>query len=436
MQLDIESWGRFPHSRSELIPLHWRDQDIPFQQFGGSFLPYGMGRSYGDICLNDGNAILGTKALDRVQAFDHQSGRFVAEAGITLDGIIRLAIPRGWFLPVTPGTRFVTLGGAIANDVHGKNHHRDGTFGHHVIRFQLRRSDGSRLVCSAHEKSDWFHATIGGLGLTGLIEWAEIQLKPISNSWVDVETVRFGDLDEFFALSSDSQEKYEYLVAWIDSLALRRTGRGVFIRGNHNVDPQRAERQLPKHPKLNVPNLVGINVLNLHTIKCFNTAYYWAKNLQRKTATIHFEPFFYPLDAIGSWNRLYGPNGLLQWQALIPLSARDAARQILTAAARSGSGSFLTVMKVMGGQRGAGLMSFAGRGITIAFDFPNQPNTRKLLSRLDDIVAETGGRLYPAKDGAMSGEHFRQFYPQWKDLQTFMDPRFSSSFWRRVTESS
>jgi FAD/FMN-containing dehydrogenase len=436
MQVEIESWGRFPRTRSELISLNWSDQEIPFQQLGGSFLPYGMGRSYGDLCLNDGNTILATKRLDRVRAFDHQSGRFVAEAGITFDAILRLAIPRGWFLPVTPGTRFVTLGGAIANDVHGKNHHRAGTFGHHLVRFQLRRSDGSRLLCSADENADWFRATVGGLGLTGLIEWAEVQLKPIANSWVDAESIRFGDLDEFFALSSASEQEYEYLVAWIDSLALRRVGRGVFIRGNHNTDLQRTERRPPKRHKLNVPNLFGMNLLNRHSIKLFNTVYYWAKNVQRGTATIHFEPFFYPLDAIGSWNRFYGSRGLLQWQALIPLSARDAARDILTAAARSGSGSFLTVMKVMGGQTPAGLMSFSGPGVTIAFDFPNQANVRKLLSRLDGIVAETGGRLYPAKDAVMSGKHFRQFYPQWEELLARVDPCFSSSFWRRVTESS
>jgi FAD/FMN-containing dehydrogenase len=435
MQVEVESWGRYPRSRSEMVVLNWRDQEIPFEQFGGSFLPYGMGRSYGDLCLNDGNAVIGTRGLDRVIEFDTQGGRLIAEAGITFDAILRLAAPRGWFLPVTPGTRFVTLGGAIANDVHGKNHHRAGTFGHHVIQFQLRRSDGSRILCSADENADWFRSTIGGLGLTGLIEWAEVRLKPIVNSWVDAQSVRFGGLDEFYALSTESFENYEYLVAWIDSLAVQRLGRGVFLRGNHNTDPSRTERLPGQEPKLTVPNVVPVNLLNRHALKAFNTAYYWARSAQGKTTAIHFAPFFYPLDAIGGWNRLYGPSGLLQWQALIPLSSRDATRQILDAAARSGSGSFLTVMKVMGGQPAAGLLSFSGRGLTIAFDFPNHAGTRKLLSRLDQIVAEAGGRLYPAKDAAMSGEHFRQFYPHWQELLPYIDPRFSSSFWRRVTES-
>jgi FAD/FMN-containing dehydrogenase len=435
MQVEVESWGRFPRSRSELIPLSWRDQYIPFDQMGGSFLPYGMGRSYGDLCLNDGNAVLATRGLDKVIAFDDRSGRLIAEAGITFDAILRLAIPRGWFLPVTPGTRFVTLGGAIANDVHGKNHHRAGAFGHHVIRFQLRRSDGSRLLCSAAENSDWFRSTIGGLGLTGLIEWAEVQLKPIVNSWMDAETIRFGDLDEFYALTSTAEENSEYLVAWVDSLSIRRLGRGVLIRGNHNADRRRTELRPPGEQRLTVPGVVPINLLNRFTIKLFNTAYYRAKSAQRKPSLINFEPFFYPLDAIGSWNRLYGPGGMLQWQALIPLSSSDATREILSAAARSGSGSFLTVMKVMGNHPSAGVLSFSGRGLTIAFDFPNSAGLMKVLSRLDDIVAEAGGRLYPAKDARMSGSNFRRFYPQWQTLLPYVDPRFSSSFWRRVTES-
>jgi FAD/FMN-containing dehydrogenase len=435
MQAEVESWGRFPRSRSEMITLNWRDQEIPFELLAGSFLPHGMGRSYGDLCLNDGNTLLATRGLDRVIAFDHRTGRITAEAGITFDDILRLAVPRGWFLPVTPGTRFVTLGGAIANDVHGKNHHRAGTFGHHVMQFQLRRSDGSRLLCSPQQNSDWFRSTVGGLGLTGLIEWAEVQLKPIVNSCVDAESIRFGGLDEFYALSSESERDYEYLVAWIDSLAVRHLGRGVFMRGNHNTNPDRTERVPAGQQNLTVPDVVPVNLLNKHTLQLFNTAYYWVKNASRSISTIHFEPFFYPLDAIGSWNRLYGPRGMLQWQALIPLEAREATREILDAAARSGCGSFLTVMKVMGDHPAAGLLSFSGRGLTLAFDFPRTESLFPVLSRLDQIVAEAGGRLYPAKDARMSGEHFRVFYPQWQALLPYVDPRFSSSFWRRVTES-
>lgn len=434
MSVEVQSWGRFPRSRSVVLPLSWRDQPIPSNGSNTSFLPHGMGRSYGDSCLNDGNTLLATRGLDRLITFNPDSGRLVAEAGITFDAVLQFAIPRGWFLPVTPGTRFVTLGGAIANDVHGKNHHRAGTFGDHVIRFELRRSDGSRLLCSAEENPGWFRATVGGLGLTGLIEWAEVQLKPISNSFIDSETIRYGDLDEFFTLSSESEANYEYVVAWVDSLAISRLGRGRFIRGNHNTDPDRTGRHAPNASKLVVPFNVPFSLLNRHTLKLFNTAYYRSKFARHSIATVPLEPFFYPLDAIAQWNRIYGRGGLIQWQALIPMPHRNASREILSLAARSGSGSFLTVMKVMGDRPPAGLLSFSGHGITIALDFPYDSGLINVLTRMNDIVAEAKGRLYPAKDATMSAQHFRRFYPQWESLLPYVDPRFSSSFWRRVTQ--
>ncbi len=434
MSVEIQSWGRFPRSQSEVIPLNWRSEPIPFEKTAGSFLPHGMARSYGDSCLNDGNVLLSTRGLDRLIGFDSQTGRLTAEAGISFDAILEFALPRGWFLPVTPGTRFVTLGGAIANDVHGKNHHHAGTLGNHILRFELCRSDGSRLICSAEENPDWFHATIGGLGLTGLIEWAEVQLKPVVNRWIDSETIRYGNLDEFFALSAESESRYEYLVAWVDSLASRQLGRGHFIRGNHNTNAQMKGAPLPVAPKFRVPFELPIQPLNRYTLKLFNTVYYRSKAAKRTCATVPLEPFFYPLDAIGEWNRIYGREGMIQWQALIPLKCREAAREILQAAARSGSGSFLTVMKIMGDHPRAGLLSFSGPGITIALDFPYDRSLLDVLTRMDDIVAEVGGRLYPAKDARMSGPHFRSFYPQWEQLLPYVDPRFSSSFWRRVTE--
>ena len=335
--------------------------------------------------------------------------------------------------PVTPGTRFVTLGGAIANDVHGKNHHVAGTFGHHVVRFQLLRSDGSRMICSRDENAEWFRATIGGLGLTGLIEWAEVRLKPILNSWIDSETIRYGSVDEFYALNEESGDKYEYLVAWVDSLARNRVGRGLFMRGNHSRDPHRTERVVPRPPRINVPLDPPFSVLNRFTLKLFNTVYYRAMLASRKSAVAPLEKFFYPLDAIGMWNRIYGQKGLIQWQALIPVHSRDLATEILSVVARSSGGSFLTVMKVMGDMPPEGLLSFSGHGITIALDFAYNPALLGTLSRLDEMVAEAGGRLYPAKDARMSGAHFRRYYPEWEQFLPYIDPKFSSSFWRRVT---
>lgn len=429
---EVQNWARFPRSRSILIPVNSRDQDIPFHEHEMSFLPRGMGRSLGDSCLNDGNALLTTRGLNRIMAFDVERGRLIAEGGITFDRIIRETIPRGWFLPVTPGTRFVSLGGAIANDVHGKNHHCEGTFGHHVRAFGLRRSDGSQLRCSGDENPDWFRATIGGLGLTGLIEWAEVQLKPIVNSSIDSEAVRYGGPDEFYALSDESVRGYEYMVAWTDTLSRQQPGRGVFMRGSHNRDADRSERKAPGGPWIGVPGVLPFSVFNRGTLKAFNCFFYRARPA-RKKSVVPLGPFFYPLDSIGAYHRIYGPGGMIQWQALIP--SRDVASEVLKTSADVG-GSFLSVMKVMGDRPPAGLMSFSGSGVTIALDFPYSRNVLERLPRLDDMVAEAGGRLYPAKDARMSGANFRRYFPQWEELVRFIDPRFSSSFWRRVTEGS
>ena len=427
MVVDVENWARYPRSRSIVIPVNSQDQEIPFDRMDTSFLPHGLGRSMGDSCLNSGNALLATKGLNRIITFDETTGVLIAEAGATFDSIIRHALPKGWFLPVTPGTRFVTLGGAIANDVHGKNHHAASTFGRHVTRFQLRRSDGTRLLCSRDENQDWFRATVGGLGLTGLIDWAEVRLKRVTNSWIDSESIRYGDLSEFFSLTEESTATHEYVVAWVDTLS-RVPGRGVFIRGNHNSDPVRTERRPPNPPFISVPLLPPFSLLNRATLRVFNTSLYRARP-SVKTNREALGPFFYPLDAIGSWHRMYGPGGMVQWQGLVP--TRDAARAIVFAAAKTG-GSFLTVMKVMGDHCPEGLLSFSGAGITIALDFAYSESVLKMLPRLDEIVAEAGGRLYPAKDARMSGDHFRRFYPQWEQLLPFIDPKFSSSFWRRV----
>jgi hypothetical protein len=424
---EVRSWSRFPRTRSILIPMNSQEQEIPGDKFDVSFLPHGMGRSLGDSCLNDGNALLSTRGLSRIIAFDRETGRLTAEAGITFDAILRFAVPQGWFLPVTPGTRFVTLGGAVANDVHGKNHHCAGTFGDHVLRFELRRSDGSRLLCSAKENEAWFRATIGGLGLTGLIEWVEVQLKPIVNSWIDSEMIRYGDMNEFYALNEESVGGHDYVVAWTDTLSGK--GRGLFIRGNHNRDPQRRELKAPSGPWIGVPAVFPFSVLNRGTIKAFNSVLYWVRPSRTKSV-VALRPFFYPLDVLGAYHRIYGPGGMIQWQGLIP--TREAAHEVLAASTEVG-GSFLSVLKVMGDREPAGLMSFSGKGVTIALDFPYTRNVMEKLPRLDDIVAAAGGRLYPAKDARMSGANFRRYFPQWQELLPFIDPRFSSSFWRRVT---
>src|SRR5262245_29755241 len=233
---DHQSWGRFPAVKQEVSYLRWRHEPLPPPVAGRPFLPYGNGRSYGDSCLNDGGILLDARGLDRLIAFDPATGVLLCEAGVLFSEILEYAVPRGWFLPVTPGTRFVTVGGAIANDVHGKNHHRAGTFGCHVRRFELLRSDGSRAVCSAQENGELFSATIGGLGLTGVIVWAELALMPVPGPLIAAEDIRFRNLEEFFAISASSDSGYEYTVAWVDCLANGASlGRGIYSRGNHSA---------------------------------------------------------------------------------------------------------------------------------------------------------------------------------------------------------
>lgn len=428
------SWGRYPRTRQTIFRCY--DRHVALPETKRSLLPYGNGRSYGDSCLNDGGMLLHTRGLDRFIAFDTTSGILRCEAGVLLAEILALIVPQGWFLPVTPGTQFVTVGGAIANDVHGKNHHRAGTFGAYVRCFELLRSDGNRLRCSPTEHTDWFTATVGGLGLTGLIVWAEIQLRRIVNPWIASETIRFSSLEEFFAVSADSDRDYEYTVAWLDC-ASRGTalGRGLFMRGNHA--PALCTKQ-PCVPtgRLSVPFTPPFSLINPWTLKAFNTLYYHRQRARVMHGITHYEPFFYPLDSILSWNRIYGRRGFLQYQCAIPSAhGYPTIRELLERIARSGLGSFLAVLKIFGSDPAVGWLSFPRPGVTLALDFPNQgAATFRLLQSLDTIVAAVGGAVYPAKDARMSAAQFREFFPQWSRFSTYIDPQFSSSFWRRVME--
>jgi FAD/FMN-containing dehydrogenase len=399
-------------------------------------LPYGLGRSYGDSCLNDGNAILLTRPLDRFLRFDPAAGVVTCEAGVSFAEVLRLIVPQGWFLPVTPGTKFVTAGGAVANDVHGKNHHRDGTFGHAVECFELLRSDGSRRLCSRTENADFFRATIGGLGLTGLITWVRFRLKRIQNPLIAHETIRFGDLGEFFRLSALSAAGFDYSMAWVDCLARGKAlGRGLFMRGNHAPAQERGQWREPRAKT--VPFSFPAIALSRPAVTAFNLAYYnkqWANEVR---AVTHFDPFFYPLDAVLQWNRIYGRRGFYQYQCVVPFAAgTDATRAIIDRIAAAGTSSFLTVLKTFGDLPSVGMLSFPRPGVTLAFDFPNTgPKVLKLLASLDDITMAAGGAVYPAKDARMSSSTFLRSFPAAGDFVPFIDPRFSSSFWRRVTEA-
>lgn len=432
MRPSFQSWGRYPKAEHQVCQLEWLTDRIPQLGEGQSLLPYGLGRSYGDSCLNDGQTLLATWRLNRFIEFEAATGRLRAEAGVSLADILAIAAPRGWFLPVTPGTKHVTLGGAIANDVHGKSHHVSGSFGNHVDRFELLRSDGRRLLCSPEENADYFAATVGGLGLTGLITWVELRLKRVPGPWIDVEELQFRGLDEFLALSRESEQTHEYIVAWVDCASKgKNLARGIFSRGNHSQSKAPWVRPKPG-PRLPV-DLPGF-ALNPLSVGLFNSLYFHKQFSPRKARTVSYEPFFYPLDAIEDWNRAYGKQGFLQWQCVVPFeNARDAMKEILTRISASGLASFLSVMKTMGAMPPVGMLSFPAPGVTLALDFPaRHARLFPMLEELDEIVAEAGGRLYPAKDARMSGRHFRLFYPRHEEFKKYIDPAFSSSFWRRV----
>ena len=433
------SWGRVERRERLLARPQHRDE-LPgliaeAKAAGGGLLGVGLGRSYGDSGLDaDGRMICG-RALDRFMALDLEQGVLRAEGGASLDEILRLTVPHGWFLPTTPGTRFVTLGGAVANDVHGKNHHRAGSLGCHVRRIGLARSDLGRMELSLEAERALFLATLGGLGLTGFIEWVELQLVRTPSGFLDQEAVGFSSLDGYFDLAEDSNARFEHAAAWIDcSASGAGLGRGVMFRANWS--PEGGLAPHAARQKLTIPLEAPGWLLNRASVKAFNAAYHAVQCAKRGPRRLPYAAVFHPLDAIGDWNRLYGPAGFFQHQCVVPpQAAREALREMLRVIAQAGQGSFLAVLKSMGEADSGGLISFPSPGVSLALDFPNRgERTLALLETLDRIVVEAGGRLYPAKDGRMSGDAFRAGYPRWRELEARRDPLFQSAFWRRVSQ--
>lgn len=430
------NWGNYPKvSHQAIMPVYWRE-DNPFLPLSTTkVLPHGNGRSYGDSGLNAQGVLLNMCHLNHFMAFDAVTGLLRCEGGVLLSDILSLIVPKGWFLPVLPGTQFVSVGGAIANDVHGKNHHRMGCFGHHVIKLELLRSNGERLICSDEENVSLFHATLGGLGLTGLILWAEIQLQPLASPFLTVNTVAFGGIKEFLQLSRSMEASSAYTVAWLDCQAQgNKFARGLFISANF----KESHHEIPRYSQkkgVRVPFYFPSGVLNRWSISAFNELYYHAGKSKGLT-TQHYEHYFFPLDRLFSWNKIYGKKGFLQYQFVLPFEAQSALETILKKIADSGLGSFLSVLKTFGERISPGLMSFPMPGITLALDFPNRQSVFDLLQGLDEIVMAEGGRVYIAKDARMSAHAFKCYYPQFKTFANFIDPHFSSSFWRRVTETN
>ncbi len=436
---NYQSWGRYPKIAKDKQDIyHVYPDSFSFPESGKDtnnpslFLAYGQGRSYGDVCLNENGILLDTQHLDHFIKYDKEKGILRCEAGVTFENILQLIIPHNWFLPVTPGTKFISVGGAIANDVHGKNHHKAGTFGRYVLQFELLRSNGERLICSPTENTELFKATIGGLGLTGLINWVEFSLKKIPGSDIEQETFRFNNLKEFYALSDDSNKDWEYTVAWIDCIASGdELGRGLFMRGNHC---ESRKKHKFKTSKLSIPFDAPGFLLNKYTVNAFNQLYF--KKPVKQYTKVDYDPFFYPLDSIANWNKLYGKKGFMQYQCVIPGEHREAAMQeMLTLISASGQASFLSVLKEFGDIESLGMLSFPRPGITLALDFPNRgQKTLALLDELDAITLKYSGAVYPAKDARMSAEAFASYFPEWKTFQPYIDPHFSSNFKRRMSK--
>jgi len=438
----LSGWGRFP-----VLDVHlYRPEKqaalaaIVRDAAETSLIARGLGRSYGDAALNAGAGVVGLERLNRMLSFDPVTGVLECEAGVSFADIIETFLPRGFFPGVTPGTRFVTVGGAIACDVHGKNHHRDGTIASTLVDMRLLLASGEVVTCSPTARPDIFWATVGGLGLTGVIISASFRLRAVETSYVTADRERARDLDDALERFDATDQRYRYSVAWIDGLARgRRMGRSVLVQANDTpaaaIAGRRFTRQASSRMRA-IPFDFPSFALNPMSVGAFNAGYYAAHG-DKRGLVVGMESFFYPLDAIHHWNRLYGRRGFVQYQVVFPTStAREGLRDILERAGRSRRPSFLAVLKRFG-QANAGMLSFPFAGFTLAIDMPATPDIRDVIAALDAITLRHGGRVYLAKDAALGREGFAAMYPRAEEFRAVkrrLDPegRFSSTLSRRI----
>ena len=409
---EISNWGRYPRIEKKESLF----DNIPvldgFLSDADTLIARGMGRCYGDSSL--GENIINTASFNRFLAFDDKEGVIECESGVTLDEILQVVVPKGWFIPVTPGTKFVTVGGAIASDIHGKNHHIDGSFSRHVLSLQIKCSDGTTYHCTPTDHADLFSATCGGMGLTGIILSAKIRLKKIATAYIRQKQLKAPSLDKLLELFNTYQD-YTYSVAWVDCLSKGKSfGRGILMLGEHaeeqEVKPGLDTLKVHKTPKFNIPFNFPSLVLNKLTIRLFNTLYYLKNLREEQDSVVHYDGFFYPLDNINNWNRMYGKRGFFQYQFVLPLDKLDLLKEVMLLIAKNNKASFLSVLKVFGEQDG--LLSFPMKGYTLALDIPYDPHLDQFLDQLDLMISEGGGRFYLAKDARMKKETFWQTYQQ------------------------
>ena len=415
----ISGWGRFPRLAARVERARFHSDLVRRSQEAEPLLALGSGRSYGDACIFEN--LVSTLHLDHLLEFDEATGLLRVEAGATLEKILHFGVPRGWFLPVTPGTKFPTLGGCIAADVHGKNHHVDGSIARFVRELEMVLADGRGLRCSAAENGDLFEATVGGMGLTGFIYAATIQLRQISSAYISMRSIKTTCFAETCDVLKETADEYVYSVAWVDCLAAgKRLGKGIVHLGNH-ATPETEHRgealALHRPQRLSVPFSLPQFVLNGRNVRVFNRLYYLKHGGSRNKQLMHYDPFFYPLDSLGHWNRLYGRNGFVQYQFVVPQEGGQLVMEkILAKIASQGNASFLAVLKTFG--PGRGLLSFPLEGYTLALDFPLRSGvTIPFLHRLDAEISAAGGRVYLAKDAVLQRHDFEAMYPQIDDFK-------------------
>jgi decaprenylphospho-beta-D-ribofuranose 2-oxidase len=435
----LSGWGRYPVESCELErPERYAD----LRPTTDTLIARGQGRSYGDASLNENGRVILTERINRMLELDAKLGILRAEAGVTLAEILPVIVKQGWFLPVTPGTKFVSLGGCVAADVHGKNHHHEGGFAEYVLGIELILADGTRKTCSVTENEDIFWATVGGMGLTGIIGEVTLQLIPIQTSQMMVSNHAADNIGHLFQLLQDQALDDRYSVAWIDCLATGdQLGRGIAMFGHHaSAAEYKSDKPLASKPKRtrSLPFDFPAMALNPLTIGAFNKLYYYRESRKLTPFLADYDSYFYPLDAIGKWNRMYGKRGFVQYQCVIPdLTALEGMTALLKELSGSRRASFLAVLKRMGA-KGKGLLSFPLAGYTLALDLPiRDKGLFSLLDKLDKIVLQHGGRVYLAKDARLSAESFQAMYPrheEWLRIKTEIDPqhRFSSSLSRRL----
>ncbi|HEX5724537.1 MAG TPA: FAD-binding oxidoreductase [Longimicrobiaceae bacterium] len=438
----LSGWGRFPVQACRLYRPEKRSElaEVLRSHPAGGCVSRGLGRAYGDAALNQDGGVVSHLRLNRLLDFDPATGVLECEAGVSFAEILATFLPRGWFLPVTPGTKFVTVGGAVAADVHGKNHHRDGTIARFVERLTLLTPARGVLHCSPDENTEVFWATVGGMGLTGAILAVRLRLAPVESAYVTVDEERTPHVDAALERFAESDDGYRYSVAWIDCLATGRAlGRGVLMRGNHAPAAQARGRDplaLPHRRGTRVPVELPAGTLNRFSVAAFNRLYR-AAHPDRAGRLVDLDAFFYPLDAVRDWNRLYGRRGFVQYQAVLPLErGRDGMVRLLEALAASRRPSFLAVLKRFG-DANPGLLSFPLAGYTLALDLPVAAGLVEFVHGLDRVVLEHGGRVYLAKDATLTPASFAAMYPQaerFRAVKAELDPEgvLTSSLARRV----